>query len=407
MTWRWVRVARVWGGLVLGLIGPALVADVFHLDTGGSVEGQLLEVADGNYRIRTLVGVISLPVSAVRSVVHGPTPFDEYDARVGHTADTAVEQTALGLWCREQGLRPEANRHLTRAIELDPDYVPARRALGHVRVGALWLDASRTSLAAAEQKVAGEDADDQARLLRAVQGEWLRRIRAIRHAYLERRGPRLLEEGRARILEITDPLAVLPLAAVLSDGDENCRLLLVEALSAFPQDEATLNLAVMALLDPSPRVRDRALAEMRRRNDQRVVAEYRQALMHGSDLLVARAATALGYLQADEAVPDLIDSLTARRRRWVEVPVETYLGGWSCAFSGIMVHIGSTRLLCPPRLGVCGVYGTFVPDTRNEWRYRLVTVYRTEVLEALKQITGQNFGFDRQKWHQWYAQHTQ
>ena len=39
----------------------------------------------------------------------------------------------------------------------------------------------------------------------------------------------------------------------------------------------------------------------------------------------------------------------------------------------------------------------------NEWRYRMVTVFRTEVLEALRRMSGENFGFDRGEWQNWYA----
>jgi hypothetical protein len=35
------------------------------------------------------------------------------------------------------------------------------------------------------------------------------------------------------------------------------------------------------------------------------------------------------------------------------------------------------------------------------WRW--VTVFRTDVLEALRRITGQNFGFEQDQWREWYA----
>ncbi len=34
--------------------------------------------------------------------------------------------------------------------------------------------------------------------------------------------------------------------------------------------------------------------------------------------------------------------------------------------------------------------------------FRWVTVYRTEVLEALRRLTGQDFGFEREPWQRWY-----
>jgi hypothetical protein len=38
---------------------------------------------------------------------------------------------------------------------------------------------------------------------------------------------------------------------------------------------------------------------------------------------------------------------------------------------------------------------------------RDVTVFRTEVLEALRTITGQDFGFEHAAWRRWYEERRQ
>ena len=118
---------------------PAVDADVFHLRNGGTVEGQLVATEGDVYRVRTAAGLIGLPVSAVERTEAGSTALDEYDRRVRETPDTPADQTTLGLWCAEHGLRTESKRHLQRAVALDPDYEAAQRALGFVRVGTLWV----------------------------------------------------------------------------------------------------------------------------------------------------------------------------------------------------------------------------------------------------------------------------
>ena len=322
---------------------PGAVADVFRLKTGGTVAGQLLESDAENYRIRTTVGIVRIPVSAVESIETAPTPFEEYDRRVQQLADTAAEQTALAAWCDKQGLKAEQRRHLLRAVELDPDYDPARRALGYVRVGALWVDGRRV----VERTPEGQKAEDAAqadpeRLARAIQSQWYLRIRALKQSLLGSTIDRLVQDGRTRILEIKDPLAILPLSQVLSEGDVDCRALLVEALSQFPEDEATLNLAVLGLLDPDADIRTRAATELARRKDPRVVKQYRAALRSGNDVIVTRAAAGLGRLGAAEAVPDLIDALTAGRNKWVEMPVDRYFLEWVTVFAAsTVVHLSA------------------------------------------------------------------
>lgn len=407
---------RAWGPRIIGLMvacaaaGPAVapaVGDVFHLEGGGTLEGQLLSAADGHYTIRTTVGLVRIPILSVQRVEVADTPFEEYDARVQRVADTPADQTSLAEWCDEQGLRAEARRHWQRALELNPDYAPARRALGYVRVGELWVDGRRRAAAPRDTAVTSAPAEDPARVARVIQAQWRQRIRAIKRSFLDSSTPRLIDEGRLRVLEIRDPLAILPLAETLGAGNPLCRQVLVEALAAFPDDEATMNLAILGLLDPEFDVREQALHEIGRRQDPRVVARYRDALRTGDDVLVARAAAALGFLAADEAVPDLIEALAVQRHRWVEVPTRRWVQFWPHAFAVPIViscYSGVTLASHEPRVGVCrgSLCGHWAVG-ENRWAYRRVTVRRTEVLEALKRITGENFGFERERWRRWHA----
>lgn len=387
---------------------PAALADVIHLKNGGVVEGDILERTETTYRVRTSVGTVSLPVDAVERIEPRESPLVEYARRKAQAADTPADQTALAEWCESVGLGAERRRHLQRAIELDPDYEPARLALGFVRIGGLWVDgrapekpspASAPASAPAASRPA--DSEEDARLVAAVQSDWFRRIRAIRSNLLEGSSERLLAEGRRRILEIRDPLAILPLTRVLSTGPRAAREVLVEALAQFPQDEATLNLAVLALLDDDEGVRRRALTELLRRQDPRVIPQFREALYTNSDKLIRRAAIALGTLQAAAAIPDLIDVLTAQRRRIVEVPV--YIASYERSFDTISsISLGGlTSVRYRPSIGVVFNPSVFADTALAE---RDVTVFRTEVLEALKAITGQNFGFDAAAWRRWYEE---
>jgi len=385
-------------------------ADILHLTNGGSVEGTIVEQDERCYKVRTTVGTVTLPIDAVDRIERRPSVLDEYVKLREKVADTPAAQVELAKWCGAQDLQSARRSHLRRAIELDADCEPARIALGFVRVAGMWVE-GRTADDHAEtgpdrkktdQDAASRDDED---VVAAIQSQWAVRIRAIKNNKLETSIDRLVQDGRRRIVEIRDPLAILPLTRLLGAGNWACRDALVEVLGHFPQDEATLNLAVMALTDRDDRIRQRTLAELKRRDDPRVVPQFRRALASDSDPLIRRASIGLGTLQAGAAIPDLIDVLKARRRKLVEVSVRRYFGEYLTTFdTPTVISLGNvSHIRHSPVLGIPAI-GTGLVFVDSEYQMRDVTVFRTEVLEALKQITGENFGFDEAAWRRWYEE---
>jgi hypothetical protein len=387
-------------------------ADVLHLNTGGSIEGKIVEQTERGYKVRTVVGTITVPADVVENVEEKPSVLDEYEALSEQVADTPAAQVELAAWCEENGLKAPSRKHLKIAMELDPDFAPARTALGFVRVAGMWVEgrsvAEQGATDPSRARPAGggqPEGRDEEQVVEAIQAHWSVRIAAIKKNMLESSVSRQVQEGRRKIVAIRDPLAILPLARLLSRGSWACRDALVEALSNFPQDEATLNLAALALVDGNAGIRRRALVELQRRDDPRVIPQFRRALHSDSDRLIRRAATGLGALEAQAAVLELIDVLRARRRQWVEVPVRRYFGEYPITFdTPTVITFGhASEIRHNPMLGVPAIGGGFVIAS-TELQVRDVTVFRTEVLEALKVITGENFGFDEAAWRRWYEE---
>lgn len=384
-------------------------ADVFHLSHGGTVSGELIETTETSHVVRTVVGTINLPRDAVVRVEPAPSPFAEYDRRRGAAAATAAANYELAEWCGQNELMAERRRHLLAAIALDPDHAASRAALGYVRVGALWIDGRasfdpKRAERPAETRPADADRENE-RVAAAIQTNWSVRIRAIRNTMLESGSERYQRSGRLQILEVRDPLAILPLVRVLSEGARFSRLVLVEALSGFSEDEATLNLAVLAMVDADEDVRHAALTQILRRDDPRVAPQIRKALRSSSDEFVRRAAFGLATLRDAAAVPDLIDALRARRWRWVDVPLGSYFGELPTIFARpTRAVIGPTsNVFHTPQIGMLDAAGVFAAQSRQQ--LRKVTVFRTEVLEALRTLTGEDFGFDQAAWRRWYQEH--
>jgi hypothetical protein len=62
----------------------------------------------------------------------------EYEERRLMAPQNAKGQFDLGKWCERKRLREEAIKAYERAVEIDPEYEPARKALGHKKVLGRW-----------------------------------------------------------------------------------------------------------------------------------------------------------------------------------------------------------------------------------------------------------------------------
>lgn len=395
------------GLVVCILVGAAATptsADIFHLKSGGTIEGTIADETDEHYKIETIVGEVRVAKESVERIEAAPTVLDEYAHKRAESPDTPEGHAALAEWCALNELTSQRNKHLRRAIELDTNYAPARRALGYVRIGPIWVEGSKVVERKPDEAEA--EKEDPQELARQAQAKWRRRISAIRHALLDSGSDRLFEQGVEQIRQINDPLAILPLSEILSRGNLATRKLLVETLGRFREAEATLNLGIIGLVDSSESIRRLAVSELVKRDDPRIVAQYREALEQRNDILIRRAAYGLEQLGATAAIPDLIRVLKVRRKGWYEVPVRGYFRRCARIFhEQTVVTLGGVRQgVHVPRVGIWNPTSAVGPDVKNEWRYGPVTVYRTEVREALRGITDQDFGFERDQWWRWYQE---
>ncbi len=192
------------------------------------------------------------------------------------------------------------------------------------------------------------------------------------------------------------------LTCVLVVGGPAVRRLLVESLSQFTEDEATMNLIVLSLTDGSATIRQLAAVELVKRDDPRVVEQFHEALRSGGETVLRRAAAALGTLRVRGAVEDLVDLLSTRKRARVRETQPVFYRRVITAFGGVRtVSIGGRSARYRPKsIGVLG--GGVFMGTEDQTTVRTVDVHRTEVQEALIAITGRNFGFDRDAWLKWW-----
>jgi len=382
-------------------------ADIFVTRAGDKIEGELIEERDRDYRLRTRMGVIDLPKERVEKIIKKASPWARYTARRKSCPNTADAHYELAKWCKGEKLDAEYRDELKRAIELDPDHAAAREELGYRRnKKGDWFAPKSGKGPTADDVAARRAAAEEERLLRKLVTNWFVKVKAIHKGRLSRRTgtPRRekFAEGREQILAIRDPLAIPAITGVLSTGSREARLLMVEALAEFEEDEATMNLLVASILDPSLEVRTTAAAALVPRKDKRIVNRLMSALYSEEEVMLRNAATALGVLKAHSAVDDLIGVLSKEIKAKVQVSRPVYLDGVRSEFGGYYQFSRGQQSFRyqPAGIGCLGP-GSMV-GTVTATETQIVTIHRTEVQEALIAITGQNFGFDVGDWRDWW-----
>lgn len=398
---------RWFGAAAIALAAGPAAADTFTTKSGDKIEGELVEDRGETLRIRTLIGVIDIEKDLVVSVKKGPAPWKLYEDKRRACPDTAEAHWKLAKWCEKRGLHAERRAELETVIAIEPDHAAAREALGFVADGrGGWMRPPNPKAPTPEEQEARRIEAEQEKLLRRLITEWFIKVKAIARGRFEkeRAGSAKFQKGRELILAIRDPLALPALTGVLSMHKADVRLVLVESLSKFPDDEATMNLLVMSIMDPSKEVRRRAALELIPRRDDRIVQRLQDALYSRDEGILRNAAVVLGILKAREAIEDLVGVLSTEVLRPVVVPTPVYLGDIYRTWGGYRRYDFGGGLVpyAPAGIGVLTT-GSLV-GTEYYTELQVVSIYRTEVQEALISITGQNFGFDGNAWLQWWQQ---
>lgn len=396
------------------VVATSASADIFHLTGNREIEGQVLEDLGDTLRVRVAMGVVDLKKADILRREKGRTPWERYDRIRTRYPNTAQGHYDLSKWCRKNKLTGERRKHLARAIELDPDHAAARKALGHVKRDGAWIDPARqprSKPANAEELEERRRREEEDNLLRELVANWFGRVRAVSRNQLNCKDckpeSKRFRKGRERILAIRDSLAIPALTEVLSRGNTAVRRLLVESLAQFEEDEATMNLIILAVMDREPAVRRLAAIELIQRKDERVVDRLKDALASDSEFLLRNAATVLGVLKVESVVEELIALLSVKARRRVRVTRPLFLSRTIRSFGNDrFVNVGGRRLRYRPgRIGVLNETQAMM-GTRDSSEIRVVDIYRTEIQEALIAITGKNHGFDRDAWLEWWRNRT-
>ena len=87
-------------------------------------------------------------IEEVPAVMAKDKRLASYVTRRDRSSDTVAGHVALARWCGKRGLESQQRAHWARVVQLDPNHVETRRALGHRWNGATWITPEDTKAAA-------------------------------------------------------------------------------------------------------------------------------------------------------------------------------------------------------------------------------------------------------------------
>jgi len=365
-------------------------AEVFVLTTGGQVSGEWLnrdETPRKKFVIQTPGGGrITLDRPQVKNVLYTRPEESEYERIRPSYTDTVEGQWTLAEWCRTQRLTAQRQTHLKRVIELAPNHVEARQALGYSQVGGKWMTQEDVMISRGYRRYKGRWRTPQEiellegnRKIELAEKEWAQKLKRWRDWLESDRAPL----ARESILSVDDPQAVAALARILQDDPSpQARLLYVEALAKIGTPQATKILAVCSIEDPNEEVRLTCLDHLEKTKDPDVVAYYVGKLRSKDNREVNLAAKGLGRIKDPSAIGPLIQAL---------VTVHKYKVGKGSP--GAM----TTRFPTGNSPGGTGLAMNDGPKIISR------ALQNQAVLDALVALTGEHFSFDQQAWAYWHA----
>lgn len=364
-----------------------------------------------------------------------PLKFEEYEDRQAKVAETLDAHWELAEWCRKNGLDNERRYHLERVLDFDPGYEKAHRALGEVNVDGEWISIDEKKAREGLVKYKGRYvkpeeilSDERMQALKGAEREWMKKIRDSYALLIGSDKPTALRDLNA----ISDPTAIKGLLHFLqNDPQIENRKLLIQILGRIHAPDATRALVVQGLFDSKKEVSDLAFAAVPVSARPEAVALLIKALRHSSNDVVNRAGAGLGMLGAKSAIGPLIVALVTDH----EVPVPTVIttpSSLNTLAYGQLPILDESRALPvrnPYAPGPCLGYGYGSGYDRSylsggsyallygfggpKWapmverhvvtEYRKVSLENPMVRASLRELTGQDFGYNEETWKQWWA----
>lgn len=405
------------GIALLFCIATESSADLIRLKYGGEVRGKIVSSKSsrsGHLDIQTVSGaMVSVSEEDIEFITRRSLVYEEYEMKARLTPRDVASLWSLSQWCQKKRLKPQQKKHLAEILELDPQNEQAHRALGHVKREGKWTTQDEYMLSRGYVRYKRKYVTPEEKELlekSAAEREELHRWHAKISSWskwLTGRSDKQRQIAVENIRSLADPAAVPALEKVFADHpSRDVRLLYVESLTHFNTPASVTLLVKQGLFDVDSGIRSRAIQAVPETRKQLASSVLVEHLANKQNVVVRRAASALGKLGEKSAIPFLIDALVTTHKYRVQVDLPTV--GFTVGPGG-NISQGSQYQL-PPDIMAGLLTGQIPPENistqSNPPPVKAVRTVRVnqqnpEVLEALKLLTKVNFGYDKRTWKLW------
>jgi HEAT repeats len=319
------RLRLVAAAVVWMLATEAARGDVFELANGGRVEGRLVESPDDKEQNVVVElaggGRLSIPRVQIARMDAISQVEAEYKKRSRSSPDTVEAHWEHAEWCREHKMRSQAQQHLARILELDPNHEQARALLGFRQKDGQWMTRDdvmdgRGMVMYEGRYVTRQHVEllERQKETKVSHADWANNLERMRRWLTGRRQDRA-SEALAEIQSIGDPLAAEAVVAMLRrEEDAELKRLWMDVASRMDHQAAVDALVELSLLDEDPEVRHQSLEYLVKSGRKGLVAPYIRALKDRNNEIVNRAGAALGQIGDAGAIGPLIDALVTKHK---------------------------------------------------------------------------------------------
>lgn len=365
-------------------LGSVARGDVFLLRSGGQVEGEWTNREQSRTapnEVRTATG-IRVQFAAAHVEQRAPQLKQEAEyQRIAPTYGASIEdQWKLAQWCRENSLPHHRTGHLEAILKIDPNHVAARRALGYRQHGNQWITKEEKNRSAGYELYRGRwrltqdiEVQEERASRDLAEMEWLVKLKRWRADLTTERAVQAYRQFE----ELRDPLAVPALSKLLvQERHRKVKLLYLDALLRIGDGSAVQSLVHTALNDADNEIFLETADRLEKLPPHLITKPLIDSLRDANNVRVNRAAYLMGKTGDRRLVSPLVDALITLHRTKVAPS-----GGDTTSFGGD---------------------GSFGMSRGNEPQIVEVPVQNRAVLDALVELTGQNFDYDQRAWRRWY-----
>ena len=373
------------------------LADTFHIEGGGTVEGRLLNPGERIRRIETADGIIvSLDVSRIRETSKDDGErLAHYKRTVPFLPDTVETHLKTAAWCRDNFMKEQEKEHLNRVLELDPNHEETRKRLGYFRDTKTGQWTTNEEMKSANGYISTKQGMrmpqeawimEQTEQRKEAYNDWKQDLKQVRASL---NNPLI----RKKLEEMTDPAAVKPMDDLLKkENVPEIRMILIRALSNIGTPDAVREVAYYAMNDPVDDVRGTCLDQIKRHPGMipQSGAYFSTFLLNrnadgtfvNKPDVISQAATAIRTIGDTGSVGNLITALVSRHKETITIGPGDRTDA-SFGSSGTGFSQGQSKQ-------------EIVKDSKN-----------ADVLDALRKLTGVDFGYDQAAWTRWYKEKRQ